>query len=464
MSERDDYANRGVIDFEDLPMQAGLFALTDLGNAEYFAQLHGEHVRFDHRRKRWLLWGSHCWVADADGEIYRLAAAAMRARLRDAADLEDESARARAAKWAVTSEARSRVESMLWFAASLPNIADKGDRWDTDPWLLGVPNGVVDLRTSDLRPGRPEDGITMSTAVPYDAASRCPRWQRFLADIFDGDSALVSFLHRAIGYSISGDTSEQCLFLLYGGGANGKTTLVNTLRRILGDYAWNMPFATIEMRDRTAIPNDLAALVSRRFVTASETNDGTRLNEARIKTLTGCDPVTARFLHGEFFTFDPHAKFWLSVNHRPIVQDDSLGFWRRLRLIPFLRTFPVNQSLPFELAAEAPGVLAWAVEGVQAWRRDGLNPPAIVTEATRVYERDSDPLADFIEEACEVTPESHIGAGELYKHYTQWGDRRELGSRERLSSTKFGIKVSERFESMRTRTGKVYRGITPRTE
>jgi putative DNA primase/helicase len=228
-----------------------------------------------------------------------------------------------------------------------------------------VPNGVVDLEHGALRPGKREDRITLCTAVPFDPSATCARWERFLREIFGGDEPLAAFVHRAIGYSLTGDTGEQCCFMGYGHGSNGKGTLVNTLKYILGDYSWNMPFSTLEMRDRAGIPNDVAALDGRRFVVASETNDGARLNEARVKALTGCDPVTARFLHGEFFTFEPVAKFWLSVNHKPVIKDDSHGFWRRLRLIPFLQRFDVNPNLADELRAEGRGILAWAV--VAAW-------------------------------------------------------------------------------------------------
>jgi putative DNA primase/helicase len=221
-----------------------------------------------------------------------------------------------------------------------------------------------------------------------------------------------------------------------------------------------MPFATIEMKDRASIPNDLAALVGRRFAMASETNDGTRLNESRVKALTGCDPVTARFLHGEFFTFDPVAKFWLSVNHKPIVRDDSFGFWRRLRLIPFSQTFAVNADLSLELHAEAAGILAWCVRGCLDWQRDGLNPPAVVVTATREYEADSDQLAGFLGEACDLDAEAEIRASEIYEHYRQWAERHGMTERERLSSTMFGRKLSERFSKLRDSGNRtIYRGL-----
>jgi putative DNA primase/helicase len=335
--------------------------LTEAGAAERFARLHGDAVRFDHRRQRWLLWRGHRWLPDADAAVLRLALDFARTWQRDAVEIPSRDKREAVVKFAIKLERRDTMNNVLAIAKALKPIADAGEQWDRDPYLFGVPNGVVDLKTEALRPGRPADGITLQTTVAYDATATCPRWERFVSEIFAGNDELMTFIQRAIGYSLTGITTEQVLFLLYGTGSNGKGTLTNTLKRVLGDYAWNMPFATIEMKDRSAIPNDLAALVNRRFVMASETNDGARLNEARVKALTGCDPVTARFLHGEFFTFEPLAKFWLSVNHKPIVRDDSYGFWRRIRLIPFTQRFDVDPSLADQLHAEAAGILAWCV-------------------------------------------------------------------------------------------------------
>jgi len=408
------------------------------------------------------MWRQHRWVLDADAAVIRLGLSSARKWQREAIEIADPEHRERVITFAIRLERRDALNNMLALARAMQPIADAGTKWNCDPYLLGVANGVVDLRTGRLRRGKPDDRITFSTSIPFDANAPCRRWTKFVSEIFANDRELVSFVQRAIGYSITGISTEQCLFLLYGTGSNGKGTLVNTLKRLLGDYAWNMPFATIEMRDRAAIPNDVAALVNRRFVTASETNDGTRLNEARVKALTGCDPITARFLHREYFTFEPVAKFWLSVNHKPVVRDDSYGFWRRLRLIPFTQTFNVNQNLAGELAAEGSAILTWAVQGCLAWQREGLNPPACVLQATREYERESDPLAAFIEEACEADLRSEVAARELFEHYRLWAERHGLSTHERLSATMFGIKASERFENARTKTGKVYRGVARR--
>jgi putative DNA primase/helicase len=438
--------------------------LTDAGAAERFVRLHGDDVRFDYHRRRWLRWQAHRWLIDADAAIVRLALTFVREWQREAVEtISDFSARDSTTKYALRLEHGDRLHSMLALARALKPIADAGQTWDRDPWLLGVPNGVVDLRDGALRVGRRDDRITMNTTAPYEPEALCPRWTQFIAEIFADDLELTSFIQRAVGYSLTGITTEQVLFLLFGTGANGKGTFANTLKWALGDYAWNMPFQTIEIRDRAAIPNDLAALVNRRFVVASETNDGTRLNESRVKALTGCDPITARFLHGEFFTFEPAAKFWLSVNHKPVVRDDSFGFWRRLRLVPFLQTFKVNPELADQLRAEAPGILAWCVRGCLAWQRDGLQAPEIVRAATKEYEQDSDPLGVFFTEACEEDePTAEVSAKDLFNHYKKWAEQHGFSERERLSATAFGRKVSERYRGKHTRDGKVYFGVTTR--
>jgi putative DNA primase/helicase len=442
--------------------QPQLFGLSDAGNAAYFANRQGRDLQYDHRRNRWLVWDAHRWVDDRDGEVMRRAKAMLRLRLKEAAAIDDDARRQREVVHALASESRGRLEAMLELAKSEHPIANTGDHWDLNPWILGAPNGVIDLRTGRVRSGRRQDWLTMSVAVPFEPDARCPRFCRFLEEVFMGDVQVITFVHRAIGYSLTGSTSEQCLFVNYGTGANGKTTLLQSLMHVLGDYALNTPFSTIELQ-RSSIPNDVAALVNRRLVMASETNDGMPLNEARIKALTGGDPVSARFLHCEWFQFTPTAKFWLAVNHRPVVRDDSHGFWRRIRLIPFRQRFPVNPGLSEELRAEATGILAWAVQGCLDWQTQRLVPPAAVVEATRHYERDSDPLAAFLEEDCFVDVNAETGARELYEHYQIWARRHGLTDRETLNATMFGRKLSQQFERQSTRRGNVYRGVTKRS-
>jgi putative DNA primase/helicase len=233
------------------------FHLTDAGNAELFASLNAHKVRYDHRRGRWLVWEAHRWRPDRNGQVYRLAKDAMRRRFRDAASIEDLNTRSLAAGWAVKSENRNRLDALLKLAQSELPLADTGEDWDADPTLLCVSNGVIELKTGTLRDGRREDRLTMSADTAFQPAARCPRWEQFLAEVLDGDQALISFVHRAVGYSLTGATSEQCLFLCHGTGANGKSTFLEVLRHVLGDYGLNTPFSTLELQQRNGIPNDV---------------------------------------------------------------------------------------------------------------------------------------------------------------------------------------------------------------
>jgi putative DNA primase/helicase len=357
-----------------------------------------------------------------DGKLMRVAKLAMRLRLHSSSHISDEDKRQEEAKWALHSESLPRLEAMLKLARSEKLLADDGRNWDSDPWLLGVANGVVDLRTGNLRPGAPEDRITLHTDVSFDPEAQCPRWIRFQAEVFDDDSELIAYVRRAVGYSLTGETSEQSFFCNYGDGANGKTTFLNAVRHVFGYYASNLPFSAFELTARSAISNDVATLPGKRFVTAIETDESARLNEARIKALTGGDLITARRLYGEYFTFKPLAKFWLAFNHRPLVSDDSHGFWRRVHLIPFVRQFnpQADPGLEVTLRTEAPGILAWAVRGCIEWQTQGLNPPAIVVAATQAYREESDPIRVFIEDRCVLHPKAYVRVAVLWQAFVDW--------------------------------------------
>lgn len=395
---------------------------SDSGNAELFATLFCDRLRFDHRRQRWLWYAGHWWTIDPDGGIMRLAKQAARSRLKTSATVGDDERRKKEAEWALRSESLPRLQAMLMLAQSEKPLADDGSRWDSDPWLLGAANGVVDLRTGKLRAGKPSDQITLHTHIAFDTKAQSRRFDEFVEEIFDSDPDLISYVNRAVGYSFTGDTSEQCFFCCHGEGANGKTTLLNIIRYVIGDYARNLPFSAFELTARSTIPNDVATLPGRRFVTAIETDESARLNEARIKALTGGDPITARLLYRELFTFDPVAKFWLAFNRRPMVADDSHGFWRRVHMIPFNRQFdPGTESdLPDKLRSEAAGIFAWAVRGCLEWQKYGLNPPASVVDATNAYCQESDPLRDFLADRCILHHDAQTTVAELWTEYLEW--------------------------------------------
>jgi len=399
------------------------FALTDSGNAEHIAWIFGERLRFNHQRGRWLLWNCERWTEDSDGEVVRMAKAAARSRLKNLSVEGDDDAHRKLVAWALQSESHGRLKAALELAKSTQPIADSGIGWDSAPLLLSVPNGVVDLSTGELRPANPEDKLTLHAAVVYDPAAQCPRFLRFLDEVFLQNEETIGFVQKAIGYSLTADVREQCLFLCYGDGANGKSTLLESMRDILGGYAHNLPFSALEKNGRSGIPNDIASLISKRFVTASETTENVILNEGRVKMLTGGDKVTGRYLYKEHFEFDPSAKFWLSFNHRPKVTDDSHGFWRRVRLIPFNAKFEGDdddKTLPAQLKAEASGILTWAVQGCLRWQGEGLKAPTEVQRATSAYREESDPLAEFFRDRCEVCPSGIVESSRLRCAYDKW--------------------------------------------
>jgi putative DNA primase/helicase len=342
---------------------------------------------------------------------------------------------------------------MLALAQNILPISDAGDAWDLDPWLLGVPNGVVDLKTGTLRAGRPEDRITMRARVAFDPDALCPLYDKAVSEIFEDRMELIDYFDRYAGYSLTGDCREESLWIGWGPGGNGKGVLMNTIAYVFGDYADDLPFSAFELQSRAGIPNDIAKIVGKRFVTASETIESVRLNEARIKALTGRDPITARFLHKEFFTFQPVAKFWLAANHKPDVRDDSEGFWRRVHLVPFTASFVGREDMTLKdrLREEAAGILARTVRGCLAWQKKGLAPPIDVREATKVYRNDSKPLARFLDECCVVQDGARATFGDLFKAYVRWATNEPA----RMGRHEFSAALHARFDVDASNTQRV---------
>ena len=449
-NEMSEWIPSTTLDFINKPM-------TDTGNGEVIAAMFGERLRYDHLRKRWLVWDAHRWVHDADGKVRRLAIEASRARFA-AANIADDDKRKAIVKWAFSSEDRYRLNAAIDMASVLYPISDAGESWDSNPWLLGCDNGVVDLRTGVLHPGRPDDLITMTTGVAYDRDAICPLWKQFLSEVFDDDQELVDFIQRAIGYSISGDTREQLLFLACGNGANGKSTLLEVMRAALGDYAANTPFSTFEL-NRSIQTNDLAALASRRLVTAVETAEARQLNEARVKAVTGGDPVTARFLFREFFTYTPTYKVWLAMNHKPIITGSDEGIWRRVRPIPFNVSFlgREDKTLHAMLKEELPGILTWAVEGCLDWQEKGLLEPEAIMAAKEAYRTESDIVGQFLTDSTCADEGAKVKASKLYQAYRTWC---EENGEQALTHQAFGRRLSPRgIDKYRARDGVYYRDI-----
>jgi putative DNA primase/helicase len=456
-SDDEEQANRVSVDHDD--------RLTEAGAAERFARLHGDDLRFDHRRDQWLIWGPHRWRRDTNGAITRLGLEFSRRWQREALEIEDLQKREITLKAAIRLEKRDALASMLALAHDLKPIADPGDGWDLNPHLLGVPNGVVDLRDGRLQAGHRGNKITLSTSVAYDPDARSNLWDGTLKAILLQDE-LIDFFQAAIGYSATGDTSQDLWFLGCGGGRNGKGTLAQPTRTALGDYALELPSSIFDLKAERA-PYELARLPGRRLVMSSESGDTIRLNHDRIKQLSGGDVMSAANKYERPFEFQPACKLWLFCNKKPRVTDDTGAFWSRVVLLPFTVSFigKEDHTLRPKLTQEPThqaAVLAWIVRGAVRYFVDGLgHRPQAVLEATKDYRDDQDVLGPFLEQACELAPAAESGASDLYEHYLKWADRQHLTTKERLTASMFGRIVGGKFKSRKDRiTGvRLYAGI-----
>lgn len=426
--------------------------LTELGNSERFVARYEGRALWVDPWDRWLFRCTGRWLKDTTRRVRRLAKVIVRELQAEALELEGEEQKA-ALRWAKRSESRAAVDSMIDLArAFLPAAPEDFDR---DPSLLNFANGTLELRRGELRDHRAEDFITKLIDIDYDPAAGAPLWQEFLAQVFEGDEELTGYVRRVCGYCATGETRERVLFVLHGEGANGKSTLVETIRHVLGEYTTSVPkSALIEARGGPSIPNDLAKLAGNRLAVLQETGEGRRLDTALVKSITGRDTLTARFLHAEFFDFAPTFKCWLVTNHLPRVPAHDQAIWDRLHLIPFqVRFEPEDQDpeLPAKLKDEAPGILRWIVDGAREWYEGGLRPPPAVKSATEGYRRDEDVVGRFLEERCELDPAARTGARGLYREYSEWA--KETGQRA-LSERRFSHDVSRRgFEKRRSGGG-----------
>ncbi len=439
------------------------FNRTDAGNTEMFAQLFGDIVRFDHLHSRWLIWDNirKRWLIDSTHSVRRLAIKTARARLESALRLnssaeDDENPfQKKEITWAIRSESRPLLDASLELAKSISPVSDAGTTWDSNHFVLGVANGLVDLRTGKLREEKPDDRITKHSPVSFDPAATCPIFEKFLQTIFPGKPEMSGYVQKMMGYSLTGDISEHRIFCHYGKGSNGKTTLFEIIRLLLGDYAVNIPFSALEVaRWGTGTANhELVPLQGARFATCSETNDGARFNEARIKGLSGGDVLTARNLYQNSFTFKPTHKLWLAFNHKPIVTDDTPGFWRRIDMIEYSKEFSgseKDEKFLTKLEAEASGILAFAVRGCLRWVNEGLDRPPAVAAATEGYRQETDVLSDFVAECCELDQSSTVTSAALWRCYEKWS--KESGE-VLLPKQTFLTRLSKQFSLKSERIG-----------
>jgi putative DNA primase/helicase len=324
------------------------------------------------------------------------------------------------------------INGMLDLARSEEGIPILPEALDADPWLFNCTNGTLELRTGALREHRREDYITKLAPVAYDATATCPTWECFLDRIMGGSAALVAYLRRVVGYCLTGDVGEQCLWFFHGGGQNGKSTFLGTVLEMLGDYGMQAVSDLLMVKHNESHPTERADLFGKRLVATIETEAGKRIAEALLKQLTGGDKIRARKMRQDFFEFSPTHKIILAANHKPSLVGTDLANWRRIKLVPFNVTITEQEKdkqLPAKLKAELPGVLAWAVRGCLDWQREGMREPQEVCDATNAYRAEQDTVSAFIAACCEVKEYARVKVSRLHEAYEEWSGDKLIGSK-----------------------------------
>jgi putative DNA primase/helicase len=448
------------------PKQKKIYSFDDTGNAERFADTFGEKIKYSYVNKSWLYYDGRKWCFDTTGAIKRMAdevVEEMRGDMKfyvDNAPEDMDTDEMEKAFMKHLKQSRSSRTKDAMVKESQHRAPITPDMLDKHTSLLNTPNGIINLRTGELQPHDRNQFITKITNCEYTDKIDCPLWDTFLDDVFAGDQSLIKFIQKAIGYSLTGSTKEDCAFFCYGTGRNGKSTFLDVISDALGDYATNIQPETIMMKQATSGPTgDIARLKGARFVTSAEPNEGVRLNEGLLKQLTGGDRITASKKYENEFEFYPEFKMWMSTNHKPVIRGTDVGIWSRIRMIPFTVRIPdekMDKNLKHKLKQELPGILKWAVDGCLLWQREGLSSPAAVVQATSEYKGEMDVISAFLDACCEVERGSTERAKDVFQAYAKWAKE---NNEYEMKSTKFGIEMSKKFSKEHDMNGTYYKDI-----
>lgn len=392
--------------------------MTEYGNARRFEFQHQGYVRYDHAKICWYVWEQKCWTPDTQNQVMKLAAITAKSIVDEAAHISDAGLKKDLIKWASRSLNHAQMNKMLKLAET--SMAIRQEEFDTDKWLLNVKNGTLDLKTGTLMQHDKKYLITKMCNAVYDPAAECPLWMGFLDRIFDGDADMLKFIQKMIGYTLTGDVSEKCFFILLGEhGNNGKSVLINVLMRLFNDFGMQTPIDTLLSRKPGAQSNDLVRMKGARFVSSAEANKKCYFDEALVKRITGNDPVTARALYKEHITFYPECKIMIATNRVPKFDSSDTAFNNRVKLINFNVSIPdaeQDKNLADKLYLELDGILSWAVRGCMIWQQDGLGDVPLLDEST-IEIRSNSSIDNFVNTCCVVSETARTSSSNLYEAY-----------------------------------------------
>ncbi len=414
-----------------------LFDLSQDGLALDMGRRWARHARFVKMWDRWLFWDGTRWLRDETllhvtrtREYLRARADAFVRAAKLGKLMPDEADREKVRKMAEatakTLRSKATVSAVVDLVRSHPERVAVTEQWDADPWLLGTPGGTVDLRTGIMRKPDPEDYITkLASVAPAPARTKPALWLKFLERITDGDAELQGYFQRFAGYALTGSTREHTFNYGHGTGANGKSVCIEALKGILGEYACSFPTEMLMVTQNERHPTEVARMRGCRLAIGSETEEGRQWAESQIKKLTGGDTIAARFMHKDFFEYQPQFKLFIVGNHKPGLRCVDEAMQRRLHFIPFLVTIPPEErdkDLSAKLKAEWPAILRWAIDGCLAWQRDGLAPPPCVLSATDEYLSSEDAFKTWQTDCLLDDVNAWSSSADLWQSWRQWAE------------------------------------------
>jgi len=445
--------------------------LTGLGNACRFIELHGENIYYEIKFKRFFVWTGKNWTQATNAELLTMAVEVIE-------HLYDETSiigachiktgtsitRGEILGHCEATSSLGKITAMINLAKSFPEIRVKLSEFDNHPMLLNCNNGIIDLKTGELRDHDKKYMITKCIDVNYNPEAECPRWERFISEIMCNEPDMIDYIHRLLGYAITGDTSEQGVYIFNGNGSNGKSTLIRALTHVMGDYVRHTPASTLLTKQINHIPADVARLAGARIVFAMEVGSQNRMDESLVKQLTGGDVISARKLYENFIEFIPQLKLILASNYLPEVKGMDDGIWRRITPIPFNAKFTGASregKLIELLKKESEGILAWLVKGSREWATRKLTCPIRVDQALSQYRESMDDLANFVEDRCKIGVGRRIELAELYDAYKIWC---LSNSQEPIGKKGFGVMMRQRdYMQVKTGSARYWAGINLNT-